>query len=279
MRISASVGIVTAALALSALAVPAAQAEPKPGVSASKTTAFAAASGDESRGDTKIYGISVGGANNVVVAATQKKTFTISVTATDDSGIQDAYAALWHGPDLRHADGMLLPNLGGGQVGNCTKVTATMSTCEVKIVVDARTDLSNSLAGTWKVWTAAVANDGDHILREAFSTARVQRSAQLTVDAAPEPVKKGRTLTVTGRLTHASWTDGRSVPYTGQPVKLQFRKKGTDTFATLKTVTTDRKGNLRTTVRATADGDYRYNFFGNSSNPWTTSHLDSIDVR
>lgn len=277
MRIPAAVGIVTAALALSALAAPTAQADPKP--AASKTAPLSAARGDETRGDTKITGTSVGGNNNVVVAATQKKTFTIWVTATDDSGIQDAYAALWHGPDIRHADGILLPDLSRAQIGTCYEINATMSTCEVKIEVDARTDLDNSLAGTWKIWTAAVANDGDHVLREAFGTARVQRSAQVTVDAAPEPVKKGRTLTVTGRLTHASWTAGKNVAYTGQPVKLQFRKKGTDTFATLKTVRTDGRGNLRTTVKATADGQFRYTFFGNSSNPATASHLDSIDVR
>ncbi|MEU6534651.1 DUF5707 domain-containing protein [Streptomyces sp. NPDC047000] len=281
MRIHASVGIVTAALALSSLAVPAAQAASGPAANPSKPAAFASVAKDVSRGDTAIVSSSVGGANTIVMGATQKKTVTITVTATDDSGIQDAFGFLWHGPSLGHADGVLGPDMSKAQVGDCYKVTAKMSACEVKVVVDAKSDLhrSDALAGTWHIWAGAVANDGDYVVHQAYGTAQVQRAAQLTLDAAPEPVKKGKTLTVTGRLTRASWAQGKNVGYAGQSVKLQFRKKGSKTFTKLKTVKTDSKGNLRTTVKATVDGDYRYEFHQNSTTSWGSSRLDFVDVK
>jgi hypothetical protein len=71
-------------------------------------------------------------------------------------------------------------------------------------------------------------------------------------------VKKNTTITVTGALTRANWETYKYGGYTGQPVRLQFKKKGTGTYTTLKTVTTDGKGNLRTTTKATADGYFRY---------------------
>ncbi|WP_374325144.1 hypothetical protein [Streptomyces sp. AP-93] len=65
MRIRATVAAVSGALALSALAVPAARA-------------------DGSHGDTAIIKVVVNGGKNVVVGATTAKTFTGAVTATEE---------------------------------------------------------------------------------------------------------------------------------------------------------------------------------------------------
>ncbi|QHA05404.1 hypothetical protein GQF42_20755 [Streptomyces broussonetiae] len=53
----------------------------------------------------------------------------------------------------------------------------------------------------------------------------------------------------------------------GQSVKLQFRKSGTSTYTTVKTVTTDSSGNLRTTATASAGGYWRYSYGGISTTP------------
>ncbi|MGW2749218.1 hypothetical protein [Streptomyces sp. NPDC001450] len=100
------------------------------------------------------------------------------------------------------------------------------------------------------------------------------------VNASPEPVTKGKTLTVTGKLVRADWeTPGGCHGYAGQKVLLQFRKKGTSAYATVKTVTTDGSGNLKTTVKASVDGDWRYRFAGTPTTASATAGGDFVDVR
>ncbi|MFI9753851.1 DUF5707 domain-containing protein [Streptomyces collinus] len=288
MRIRATVAAVTGALALSAFAVPAAQADNHtPDLaslvpSTSKATPFtAAAPADESLGDTKITGVTVNGGKNIVVGTTVKKSFTVSVTATDPEGIHDAFAMLWHGPDSDHADGAIVPeNMDDEQVGNCTNSSATTATCKVTLIADPKDNIyRNLLAGTWKVWAGAAGNDGDYVIREAYKTAKVQRASKLTVNATPEPVKKGKTITVTGKLSRANWETSKYAGYTNQPVKLQFRKKGSDTYSTLKTIKSNSTGELKTTVTASADGYFRYSFAGTTTTPAVNAAGDFVDVQ
>ncbi|MFE9489631.1 hypothetical protein ACFYNF_24855 [Streptomyces sp. NPDC006641] len=92
-------------------------------------------------------------------------------------------------------------------------------------------------------------------------------------------MKKNKTITVTGALTRANWETYKYGGYAKQPVKLQSKKKGTSTYKTLKTVTTDSKGNLRTTTKATADGHFRYSFAGTSTTPAVASAADHVGVK
>jgi hypothetical protein len=107
---------------------------------------------------------------------------------------------------------------------------------------------------------------------------KVQRAARLTVNASPEPVKKGGTLTVTGKLSRADWENGIYTGYVSQPAKLQFRAKGSSTYTTVKTVTTGKSGALKTTVKAAKDGYFRYVFAGTSTTGTATAAGDYIDV-
>ncbi|MFB8245511.1 calcium-binding protein [Streptomyces sp. NPDC055952] len=288
MRIRATVAAVTGALALSALAVPAAQADDQiPNLaslvpSTSKATPFtAAAPADESYGDTKITSVTVNGGKNIVVGTTVQKAFTVSVTATDPEGIYDAYPVLWHGADVDNPDGVILPEgLEDEQVGSCTHSSATTATCKVTLIADPQTNIyGNILAGTWKVWVGAIGNDGDYIIRDAYKTTKVQRYSKLTVNASPEPVKKGKTITVTGKLSRANWDDNQYHGYTNQSVKLQFRKKGSSTYTTLKTITSNSTGELKTTVTASTDGYFRYSFAGTTTTPAVNATGDFVDVQ
>ncbi|WP_245703330.1 hypothetical protein [Streptomyces lushanensis] len=124
MRIRASVAVTTGALVLSAMAVPAAQA-------------------DGGVGDTKITKVVVDGDNRVDIGTSGLKTIKVSVTATDKSGIKGADGFSLTGPDYGF-------ELTGKP--SCTAVNATTSTCTASVKVDPRTDfLSNANAGTWYV--------------------------------------------------------------------------------------------------------------------------------
>ncbi|MFE1286989.1 calcium-binding protein [Streptomyces sp. NPDC058751] len=283
MRVSATVAAVTGALALSALAVPAAQATGHGSLaslapSTSKATPFTGSLPiGETVGDTKITGVVVNGGKDIVVGTTVKKTFTISVSASDPTGIYDGYAALWHGPNSEHPNSTMTPD---AEMGTCTATGATTGTCKVTVVADPNENIySNILAGTWKVWVGAMGNDYDYTIEDAYDTVQVQRASKLTVNAAPEPVKKGKTVTVTGKLSRANWDDLQYHGYTNQAVQLQFRKKNSNTYNTLKTIRSDSTGNLKTTTTATVDGYFRYSFVGTATTPAVKATGDYVDVQ
>ncbi|WP_328538142.1 DUF5707 domain-containing protein [Streptomyces sp. NBC_00344] len=283
MRIRATVAAVTGALALSALVFPAvAQADETPAGGAAALSPLAANTpANDTVGDTKITNVVVNGGKDIVLGTTVPKTISVSVTATDSSGIQDAYAAVWHGTSLdsdSSYDQFLGPD-DSSQIATCTKVNATTSTCTVSFRIDPRADLWSTLAGTWKVSAAALGKDGDYTNTDAYKTVHVQRASRQTVNAAPEPVKKGGTITVTGKLDRANWDDYAYHGYTVQPVKLQFRKKNSSTYTTVKTLTTNSTGNLKTTVKAVEDGYWRYNFAGTTTTPAAVAAGDFVDVK
>ncbi|WP_159767413.1 hypothetical protein [Streptomyces sp. HM190] len=173
-----------------------------------------------------------------------------------------------------------------------TDTTVTQS-CTTKITVDPREHLMSAAdATTWKVAailsrTSVDEDDSDdHIGFENgfdiwgnLGTAKLQRAAKLTVNATPEPVAKGRTLTVKGALTRANWETGRHSGYRDQKVTLQFKAKGATAYADVKTVTSGTGGALSTTVKALKDGSYRYTFAGTSTTAAKTSAGDHVDVR
>ncbi|MEU3983073.1 calcium-binding protein [Streptomyces sp. NPDC026672] len=254
MRMRASATVVTGALALavSAVAVPAAQA-------------------DGGFGDTRITKVVVDGDNKVDFGTSGLKTVKVSVTASDNSGIKGADSFSLAGPGY-----------GFETTGRptCTVVNATTSTCTASVKIDPRVDyLSNSNAGTWYVDAWIDAKDGDFVWKEKAGSFSFQRSARLTVNASPEPVRKGATVTVTGALTRANWETLKYGGYGSQSVKLQFRKKSSSTYTTLKTIKTDAKGNLRTTVKATVDGYYRYSYAGGSTTAAVSATGDYVDVK
>ncbi|MER5381185.1 calcium-binding protein [Streptomyces sp. NPDC002688] len=260
MRMRATLGVALGALALSALAVPAAQA-------------------DEVHGDTTISSVVVNGGKAVVVGATATKTITVSFTVKDASGVDWAQAILYHGTDIESSDSGAVANGSDGRA-TCTVVSATTSTCKSTFDLEPGTNLVNSVAGGWKVWAIAAGKDSDYTQKDNAKSFQVQRLSKLTVNASPEPVKKGKTITVTGALTRANWDTGRYAGYTVQPVQLQFRKKTSTTYSgSLKTVKTDSAGNLKTTTTATVDGYFRYNFAGTSTTPAVKATGDYVDVQ
>ncbi|MFF7475012.1 hypothetical protein [Streptomyces sp. NPDC008092] len=266
MRIRPAVAAVSLATGLAALA-------------ASVTPTAALAADRAASSGTVFSNVVVNGGKDIVLGLTTKKTVTITWTATDPDGVVASWAYLWHGPNTDDEDGVL----GAYPAGTCVVPAVadpTTADCTVSIAVDAARDLDhNGLAGTWKVLAGAQDRTDDWTETDAAGTARIKRLGKVTVNASPEPVKKGRTVTVTGRLTRANWSSGSYTGYQGQAVKLQFRKKGSSTYTTLKTVTSGSAGALRTTTKARADGYFRFVFAGTGTTGPATAAGDFVDVR
>lgn len=266
MRIRPAGTAVSLAAALSALSV-------------SVIPAAAQAADRAASSDTVFSNVTVNGGKDIVLGLTTRKTVTLTWTATDPDGVAASWAYLWHGPDTDDADG-ILPHY--PPAGTCTvsPTDPATSTCEVSFGVDAAKDFGhNALAGTWKVLAEAQDATDDWTDVDVAGTAHVKRYARATVNASPEPVKKGRTITVTGGLTRADWESGTYTGYRGQSVQLQFRKKGSSTYTTLKTVTSGTHGALKTTTKARTDGYFRFRFTGTATTGPATAAGDFVDVR
>ncbi|MET8681441.1 calcium-binding protein [Streptomyces sp. NPDC004647] len=240
-----------------------------------------AAHADETVGDIQITNVDVNGGKDIVVDAVDK-TITVSVTATDPSGVWDADFYLWRGPDgtdpYSTADGYIAPNE-DTTPADCIASSATTSTCSKTFTFEPDSWLANADAGTWKVGVQVFANDDSRAERWAATTTRLQRHSKLTVNASPEPIAKGTTLTITGKLTRANWDTLDYRGYTNQPVELQYRRAGTTTYTTVKTVHTSSTGDLTTTATASEDGYWRWNFAGTSTTPAVKATGDFVDVQ
>ncbi|MEV7115144.1 calcium-binding protein [Streptomyces anulatus] len=290
MRIRATVAVVTGALALSALAIPAAQADegrswsggielPAPKAPFGAETGAEAGNRSSARAAVqaaapKITSAVVNGGKPIVVGTKSKQTVPFTATATADAGVGGVAAYIWIKNDV-------VGDMGFGPNGKsitCKVVNATTTTCKGTITVDP-TDLVSTDATWWRVGAEAVTEEGQEFGGDGISKVRVQRFSKLTVNASPEPVKKGKTITVTGKLTRANWDTGTYKGYSKQAVKLQFKKKGAKSYTTVKTVKTSSTGTLKTTVKASADGTWRYSFAGTPSTPAVSAKGDYLDVK
>jgi len=255
MRMKSMGAVVVGALALSASAVVA-------------PAAYATETG------VVIQKLSVNGGKPIVLGTSQSESFTLSVTASDDSGISKDLAFL--GIDREVGDDYWSYH----GTPTCTAVNATTSTCKLTFKLDSGWGVPrNTLAGKWDVTVQLQSKDGDLYNNGGTDKHPVLRRGTLSVNAGPEPVTKGRPITVTGKLARANWDKRVYAGYTDQPVKLQFRKAGTSTYTTLKTVYSNSTGNLSTTVTAAADGYWRWSFAGTSTTSPANATGDYVDVR
>ncbi|GAA3980962.1 hypothetical protein OG252_28280 [Streptomyces sp. NBC_01352] len=307
MRIRATVAAVTGALALSALVVPAAQADSsspskdevrksvQAAQSAAGRSAFAAAdTGTPYALDLSFSGVKVNNGKPIVVGTAAQVTVPVTYKVTHAADI-DLNAAdflldveIYRGASYATPDVLLY----GDEWPTCTLTSATTSNCKGTIDIYPEFELINSDATSWKVGGYAIdVNDQDlnsddvdwskvgYVEQDGLGTTRLQRLSKLTVNASPEPVVKGKTITVTGKLSRANWETHKYAGYASQYVKLQFRKKGTTTYTTVKTIKTNSTGNLSTTVKAASDGYFRYSFAGTASTPAVSAAGDFVDVK
>ncbi|MDO0913949.1 hypothetical protein QQM39_24895 [Streptomyces sp. DT2A-34] len=303
MRIRATVAAVSGALALSALAVPAAQADDSAAAQRADVAkirqAAHAASGRAVAEEGKPYALNVTFSNfkiakAVKVGTTNHVATTVTYTLTHGEDVDIAAADFVTDPIVYRGSATAPDNmLYGNKPAKCTATSATTANCKGTIdVYPGSHELINSDAGTWRAAAEATAFNGQDPDGETFDitkvgykgqsglgTTLIQRFSKLTVNASPEPVKKGKTITVTGKLSRANWERGTYNGYVEQPVNLQFRKKNSNTYTTVKTIKTNATGELKTTVKATEDGYFRYTFAGTTTTPAATATGDFVDVQ
>ncbi|MBW8740217.1 MAG: hypothetical protein JF621_24985 [Streptomyces turgidiscabies] len=262
MRIRAIVAAVTGALALSALAVPAAQAAPALNVTFTKVTV----------NNGKAIVARASGTTHVPVTYTFRHARGLDIRAGKLVTLLGLYVGRFNEDNVR---------LSGDEPGTCTATSSTVAKCKGSLDLHTSGDerLLNTDARKWNVAALAVNSEGFKT-QSGLGTAQIKFHSKLTAtDATPEAVKAGETLTVKASLSRANWRTNGYDGYVNVPVALQFKKAGAASFTTVKTVKTDRRGALTTTVKASVDGMYRYSFAGSTNTAPVAAVGDYIDVR
>jgi hypothetical protein len=255
MRIRTPLSLLATVVAVGAFTAPVAQA-------------------DEVVGDTTIIDVRIADGKPVVIGKSGKVSVNAHFTAMDPAQVEPDSAMMWlyHGA-VNHEDEFYIPE----NTPKCEWFSdGTKLSCWADYDVFV---IDNSHAGTWAAGAFAQGVDGDYADRDKVATFKVLRKGTLTANASPEPVKKGRTVTVTGKLSRADWAKNTDAGYKEQSVKLQFRKKGSSTYTTVKTVKSGTNGALKATTTAKSDGYYRFAFAGNGTTASVNATGDLIDVK
>lgn len=165
------------------------------------------------------------------------------------------------------------------ETSDCIKVSSGVCDFDETMYFDPSVwDMRNSEAGAWKVAARVFfKGDGGDTDDEGL-TVHVKRNSRLTVNASPEPVAKDKTITVTGKVTRANWETRRYASYGGRLVSLQFKPSGAASYTTVKKVYANSSGDLRTTVKASKTGTWRWVYYGNTTTGPSMSSGDNVVV-
>lgn len=130
-------------------------------------------------------------------------------------------------------------------------------------------------------WRAMVPDDDGYLVISSVSDADhvdVKYRTWWTDDnASPEPVKKGATITVKGRLHRDK--NGVQGPGPHAPVYVYFDPKGSAGWRQVAAGQTDADGWYRKTFKASEDGTWKLVYKETSGYLGATSRLDYVDVR
>ncbi|MGW7543876.1 hypothetical protein ACWGKQ_22590 [Streptomyces sp. NPDC054770] len=232
----------------------------------------------------------------IVVGTTKTVSVPVTYTLTRPADLvidnEKTFAAvmLYRGT-LKSLDNELDPEVMPACTTTATTDTTVTESCSESIPVDPGEYLYEAAdATTWKagglyahidgtVSDDFLSSESDVAIWGSLATAKVQRAARLTADASPEPVAKGRTITVKGKLTRADWGSSSYKGYTGQKAVLQFRAADSKTYSNVKGITSGTGGALSTTVKASKSGYYRYVFAGTTTTAAATATGDYIKVK
>ena len=132
-------------------------------------------------------------------------------------------------------------------------------------------------------WDAEVdVHNGDSVatLQTFVDSFVVKRATAISsFDASPEPVTKGRPITIKGLLRSADWDQGKYVPLRYATVQVQFKAAGPSTWSTVRTAKSSSTGWVTTTVTASVDGYWRLYYPGGTKFGSRVTSGDYVDVR
>jgi hypothetical protein len=138
----------------------------------------------------------------------------------------------------------------------------------------------NSDAGPHDVVVSAYNGDRgsrDRVFLRGFYLKRNSTWQSKSFNAAPEPVKKGRAISIKARLLIANWDTDSYTAYGARTVAIQFRTP-TGSYSTVKTAKTATNGWLSTTVTAKQTGVWRVVYGGNSAAGSAVAVGDAVTV-
>ncbi|TYK49111.1 hypothetical protein [Actinomadura decatromicini] len=98
-------------------------------------------------------------------------------------------------------------------------------------------------------------------------------------NAAPEPVRKGKTLYVSGRLRRVNNIGTAYTGYSGKSMRIYFRPTGGKTWTYMGSAKTNSSGDFRKGFKAKASGTWRAYFPGTSRFDKQASRDDYVQVR
>ncbi|MGV9557286.1 hypothetical protein [Streptomyces sp. NPDC003522] len=231
--------------------------------------------------DTEFRSVSINNGKPIVLGTTGSVTVPVSAEIYDDSGGLATIDAAVAGTFL---EGPVAHNM------TCVPTTATVSTCTGVAIL-----YPGGKPGRIGLQVSGYAADGgsylEHTLYPQYenlpgnNALLLMKTGLAAMNAAPEPARKGGTLTFAGRLTRPDWNatevDGltkATVGYPGQPVKLQFKKAGATTYTTVKTVTSGTDGKLKTTATTNGSGAWRWLFAQNGTSSSAASTEDTVTL-
>ncbi|MGW1025480.1 hypothetical protein ACWD4J_17545 [Streptomyces sp. NPDC002577] len=121
---------------------------------------------------------------------------------------------------------------------------------------------------------------GSRTWQESYSSvvyAKRTRTRIIDGNASPEPVRKGRTITVKGTLQHYTSSAWRA--YADQKVKILFRPKGSSTWYDMGNTTTRSSGSFSKAFTASKDGTWvAVLLYPNSTHLVSSGREDYVDV-
>lgn len=135
---------------------------------------------------------------------------------------------------------------------------------------------------TWtEVWVDTsywdTSTEYDDVSTSATAVSTLKMPSAATVNASPEPIRKGATQYVKGKVTYKDgWWDTRPVKY--KYVSVQYRRTGSAAWTTLGSAKTNSYGNYTFKTTAKYDGKYRVVFAGTGTLGSVTSGTDYVDV-
>ncbi|MER5949251.1 calcium-binding protein [Streptomyces sp. NPDC001904] len=233
-------------------------------------------------GSTVVSGVTVDGGNSAQVGTTNTQTITVKWTVSGGATLYGSQASIWRGTD-RDTDLQQFRNSEefDADIDPCVQSGDTTYSCTATFKIDPQRDLKNEDAGAWKIALYAITDAVTDVDTDNAKTWYLKRWSRLSNNAAPEPVAKGKTITITGKLERANWDTHKYAGYTQQTVRLQERSL-TGSYATTSshiTGTGSLAGVEKQTRKATTDRCYRYKFEGTSTTPPVTATGDCVDVR
>lgn len=143
-----------------------------------------------------------------------------------------------------------------------------------------RKSLTNASAGWYQI-TAYVENADGKPTERTFDEGLqlTRRTGWESLNASPEPVRKGSSITIKGKLVRANWSTETYQGYGGRSVRVEFKPAGSSTWTYVKQATTSSTGWVSTKVTASKDGSWRLRYNGNTISGASTSSSDYVDVK